>query len=316
MTADELRKLLNFPDWMKEFMSSIPIIKIIVYDTLVTSELPKQLLQSRGSFEAIIPFPFRSRRLKAQGGPDMIFLRNLFRYDGHILNNPVLGEFTQDIDFQNAKKAVTQIGEILLNYISRTASSRVFEIEEQKKFSNSVKNFFSRNTTPERTTRVHNIPWKKIIYSQLASLQLIQGKYVEAQKNFKLFASQIDSLNLPGIKYSALYMAAILNTIIPGQINQLEPMIADILVNIASTNNLRFILYVPILTYELHAAMGNDALAQKLCRKTLDKIRQIWMGTSPSKLLITALVNERLAGFIREDQPDLDSDSNFITSIF
>ena len=302
MNADELRKLLNFPDWMKEFLSAIPIVKVIVYDTLVVSEPSKELTQSRGSFEAVIGFPFRSRRINAPGGPDMIYLRNLFRFDGNVLNNPNLGKFTQDIDFQNVKKAVTRIEEIVRQYINRTISARTFEIEEQNKFANSFKSFFSRNSAPERVTKVLSIPWKKIIYSQTAALFLIQGKYVEAQKYYKLFAAQIESMNLHFIRLSALFIAAILDTVIPNQLKDMPPLITDIINNINKSNNLRFIMYVPILTFEMYAAIGDGATALKLCKKTIDKVRQLWVGASQSKILFTALLNERLAGLTREDR--------------
>ena len=302
MTADELRKLLSFPEWMKDFLTSVPIVKVVVYDTLLSSDIPKEATQGRGSFESVIPFPFRTRNLKNTTGPDMINVRNLFRYDGNILNNKNLCNYLTDADFQNAKNAIVELSKVVQQYINRTISASVFEIEEQKKFSNSVKNFFSRNSAPERKTSVYGIPWKKIIYSRLAALYLITGKYQESQKNYKLFISQIEQLNLPFIKYSAMFIMGLLCTMIPNQLKEMPEIITNIVTNVHTTNNLRFVLYVPILSYEIHAALGDDINARQLCKKTLDKIRQVWLGTTKSKILITALINERLAGFTREDR--------------
>ena len=57
--ADEIKKLLQFPAWMKEFITDIPIIRIVFYDGLVQKS-PEQ--HPSGSFAQVIPIMFRSRQ--------------------------------------------------------------------------------------------------------------------------------------------------------------------------------------------------------------------------------------------------------------
>lgn len=299
--AEELRKLLNFPEWMKEFLTTIPIVKVVVYDTLVSSDAPKEMTQGRGSFEEVIAFPFRTRTAKSTTTPDMVVARNLFRFDGHIINDPKFCQYLTDLDFTNSRNAVTRLYEVVEKYIKRTISARMFEIEEQNKFSNSVKNFFkSKNSVPERVTHVYQIPWKKIIYSQLASLFLITGKYADAQKNYDLFIKNLD--NQPTLRANAHFIVALTHLVLPMQgSQQFKKDVIDILSYIASTNNLRLILFVPMLAIEMHSAVGEDDLALGLCKKLLDNIRRLWQGASHNKILITALAYERFAGLTRND---------------
>ncbi|EAY19088.1 hypothetical protein TVAG_189790 [Trichomonas vaginalis G3] len=310
MSAEELRRLISFPEWMKEFLTTIPIVKVVVYDTLISREIPKELTSGRGSFEEVIGFPFRTRTNKSPDGPDMITARNLFRYDGHILNDPRFCNNLTDTDFANAKSAVQKIYENVERYIKRTISARMFEIEENNKFSNSVKNFFkSKNAAPERVTRVLQIPWKKIIYSQLAALFFITGKYADAQKNYDLFIKNLD--NLPVLRANAHFMIALSHLVLPLQGTQhFKRDISELLHYIGSTNNLRLILYFPLICTEIHAALGEEELALTLIKKSYDIIRKLWQGTSPNKILVLALIHERYAGLTRNDHKSWSLTSN------
>jgi len=297
LSPNEIRSALPFPDWMKEFLLSIPVVRVIVYDTLVKSEMPKEINGPRGGFHRLMPFPFRTRRMNQGGGIEIGKLQNLFRYDLSIVNNPNLGQFISEQDILNVNKFISTLqNEVVLPSIDILIKSLVVEAENYNKLTSSIKSWFNKGSVPEPVTAVLGIPRKKIVYSFIGGLYLITGQYSESQKAYKSFVSLIEGSNCHYQRLSSMFVSSILNCVIPNNTNLVETGIAAILSEIHLPNSVQFLLYVPLLMIEFHSAMGEITAAQKLCKATLSKISKLWNGSQINKQIVSSVLMERLAG--------------------
>ena len=297
---DEVRKMLDFPAWMREFVRDIPVVHVVVYDQLIVSKVPEDTTGQKGSFDGLFGLGMRSRKLDSPGEIDRVTLRNLFQYDDALLNNKNLCAYLSENDLNVAKKLLKDIGGIARNMIDRMIRTHEFEIEKSKDLGNRLKGFFGKKA-PERLTDYMQLPWKKVVMLKLGALYMITEQYENARKTYKMFNSSIKDGRFPALRRFAMMMAA-LASYIPHGSGAFKELLVDVISNIADLKSVRFLLLVPILAMEFHADAGEYVDACAVCKQALSKIRSHWSGNKEMKDLFTALLLERLAGLTQAER--------------
>lgn len=291
--ADEIKKLLQFPAWMNEFITDIPIIRIVVYDGLVTKTADK--LPS-GSFAQVIPLIFRSRQEDSPSDLEDFYLENLFKYDEKLLKFPNFCKYLTKTDFENIREALSNI----YNYISNNLETNIKTLELVYKQS---KSFFGKKQV-ERF--VQGIPWAKLSRLQIAAYFLALQKNEEARKYYKLFIKEMQQAN--ELRLYAQFMSAIciVNSSNP---QEFKESIIEIMRDINYARSLRFLMMVPLLSTEFHSSVNEKGDAFILLKHAIAKITLFWNGNIPMKSLFLALFHERLAGLCSDRKNSL-----FLTS--
>ncbi|OHT08422.1 hypothetical protein TRFO_23108 [Tritrichomonas foetus] len=280
--VDEIRKLVQFPQWMNDFIHEIPIVQIVVTDGLV-SKTPK-IDKIKTEFAKTIPLVFRTRLADSETDIEDFFLRNLFKYDEKLLSAPNFCKFLTKNDFENVRQTITGIYNVCSGYLD--GNIRFIEHEFKQ-----AKSFFNKKKLPDHL--VQGVPWNKLAKLKLAAYYLNSQKYELARKYYKSFAK--DSSNLPELKLNAMFMASICVVNSSNQ-HQFKELTNDILANIHQAKSIRFLLMVPLISCEFHASVNERDDAFNILRSAVSKITKFWNGNVPMKSLFVAMIYERWAG--------------------
>ena len=298
--ADEVKKMLSFPQWMMEFVKDIPVVHVVVYDGLIVSKKPDDCSGPKGVFDGLFGLAVRSRKADSPGEIDRVTLRNLFEYDEALMNNSQLCAYLSESDLEVGKKLLKDIATIARTFMDRMMRTHEFEIEKSKELGNRLKGFFGKKA-PERLTDYMQIPWKKVVILKLAAMYMITGQYDSARKTYKMFCSSIKDGRFPSLRLFAQLMAA-LASYIPQGSGAFKEQLVDVIANIAHMKSVRLLLLVPILAMEFHADAGEYIDACAVCRQAISKIRMHWQGNKEMKFLFLALLYERLAGMTQAER--------------
>lgn len=268
LTANEIRPSLVFPLWMKEFVTTIPIYNIILYNAN-----DKQLLPT----------------IKPQSSFSDIF------YLGY--SEPYSMDFVG-----NLKIILNSIYSSIISSLTNQIQQLTAENEKNLQLKNRVKMWMKKKNPNEKVTKVLNIPYRKIIRIQLGCYLLIQRRYQEARKIFKKFISSIKEL-FPEQSLLAQYLMAISSLELPEGDKKFREGINSILLNMTFSKNPIFLLYVPTIVGELRMNQGNLPVSIQMYRDVIRKMSTDWKFTKmpqEQQDLFIALYNERLAGIYME----------------
>lgn len=317
---DEVRKSIKFPKWMLEFITDVPILRVVVYDGLVVSDPPSDSTGPRGAFSGLIGMRFRTKRQNAPNGIDPVTLRNLFRYDANLTSNPQFCSFLTTADIDAAKKILQTARQISTLYIQQTLKTHKFEIDNAKQLKNRIKGMFAKRA-PDRLTSHLQVPWRKILYLKLGALYMISGQYENAKSNYEHFYKSTHETFFPALRLQALYNMCMACTMIPEGIRVFKEGMDRLLSVISSAGSIKFLLVVPSICIEFNEtlAVGKEATFRssesiKYCRTAIRKINELWSGNQPMRNLFLALFSERLSGLILRSNDGHDRHSLFTLS--
>ena len=313
---EDVRKSIPFPNWMLEFVADIPVIRVVVYDGLLVSKPPNDVSAPRGAFTQLIGLCFRSRRVGTAGAIDPVDLRNLFRYDEHLLANPQFCGFLSNSDLEKCRQVIRTVYQTGISYIEQNLKTYQLQIENAKKFNNRVKGWFS-NKAPERVTQHLQIPWRKILYVIVASFEMLLGRYEVARKNYLNFNTSIHDGRFPELRIFSVFHAAMASIMIPEGMRQFKENLDNVIVDIQHARSIRFLLMAPLIGIEFNnyeatspSSRGNDSAfraneALRLCEVGIRKVTALWTGNIPMKMLFLAFFLERYAGLLRKEKLSL-----------
>ncbi|KAH0785523.1 Carbohydrate-binding family 6 protein [Histomonas meleagridis] len=300
-TPTDVIHSIAFPQWMNEFVSGIPIVRVIVYDGLVTSASNT----SKGQFKEIYHLCFRTRHIDMSAPMDKVTLQNLFKYDTHLTKSD---DFFSDVgqsDVKSVKDFLNILHKIITADIEITIKSHDFEIEGMNTVSNKLKNLFSKNV-PERVTDYHSIPWKIIIHQKIASLHMILGNYDNSRKSFheasNLYSSnkQHNDLRLHCL---LLHTFSCINK--QNFLSHLKDGITYLMSHIAEARSVRFLIMVPLLVAEFYSSLFDYNQSCQLYKLAINKIKKLWSGNIDIRSTILGLLYERLAGLTQDKNHSL-----------
>jgi len=295
LVCDEIRQMIPIPFWMREFVLSVPIIRVIVYDGTEHLKEPEDAKGPRHGFEQVVTLCFKDR--SSSSPVDPVLLRDFFRYDYKIFSNPNLSKSLYQADIDNLKSLIGNVySSLMVPYIEKTISSLLFEIENSKNLKNVVKNWFKKKT-PERLTQHLSIPWSKLIFLQLGSMYMMIENYVEAQKCFKQFSSDFD-IPKPILQYRSLFLEALCFKMIPKNHSQYWDSVGFLTDNLVASQDIRFLLSVPLVIIEMLCSKGNYEDAIPYIMNYVIIVSKYWTGTISIKNLVLGMVTERLAGVL------------------
>lgn len=313
---DDVRKSIPFPSWMLEFVTDIPIVRIVVYDGLLVSKPPNDASAPRGAFAQLIGLCFRSRRVGTPGGIDPVDLRNLFRFDEQLFSHPQFCGFLSNSDLDKCRQVIKTIYQIATSFIDQSLKTYLLQIENSKKLNNRVKGWFS-NKAPDRVTQHLQVPWRKILYLLVASFQMLMGRYELARKNYLSFNTSIHDGRFPELRIFSVFQAAMASVMIPDGMKQFKENLDDVIVNIQQARSVRFLLMVPLLGIEFNYSESTSpsspninttfraSEALRLCDIGIRKGTALWTGNMPMKSLFLAFFRERYAGLLRKERLSL-----------
>lgn len=307
--VDEVRKSIPFPNWMLEFVTDIPIIRIVVYDGLLVSKPPSDVNAPRGAFAQVIGLCFRSRRMNTAGAIDPVDLRNLFRYDEHLSQNPQFCGFLSNTDLERCRAVVKNVYQTSMAYIEQSLKTYQLQIENAKKLNNRVKGWFN-NKAPDRVTQHLQVPWRKILYVIVGSFQMLMGRYELAKKNLLHFNTSIHDGRFPELRIFSSFQAAMASVMLPDGMKSFKEILDDVIINIQQARSIRFLLMAPLLGIEFNDFESTNSLfraneAIRLCEVGIRKISALWTGNMPKKSLFLAFFFERYAGLLRKNRVSL-----------
>ena len=279
--VDEIRKLLQFPEWMNEFISDIPIVRLIVFDGL-NEKIPSSV--SGGAFARGVPLLFRSRNEDQEGDLEEWYLKNIFKYDERLLQTQNFCKYLNKSDFDAVRTAITQIHDVCSKYIQNNAAVLEYEFKQSK-------SFFSKKKLSEQP--VQGIPWNKLAHLRLASYYILLQNYEGSRKHYRSFVKA--SMPYPILRLHAQFMAAICVVNDSNQ-HRFKEQVAEIFQFIHLSKSIRFLLMVPLLTAEFHASVNEKSDAFFIIRRAVEKITKYWNGNQQMKNLFLALMHERMAG--------------------
>jgi tetratricopeptide (TPR) repeat protein len=295
----EVLKAIEFPFWMGEFVSDIPIIRIVVYDGLITSQPPPDCSAPKGAFDSLFGLCFRTRRLTSPGPIAPVDLRTFFQYDEQLLASPNLCGYIGNADVEAARSVLKSIATIVRPKLDQLIRTHEFEVDSGKHIGARLKGFFTKKA-PERITDHLGIPWRKAVHLRLAGLYFCRQEFEQARKNYRAFISSLHEGQFLELKVSAQFLCAVASILLPGGAALFREGIKDVVQTIATAKSIRFLLMVPIVACEFHADAGEYNDATTLCRKAIAKITQLWTGNLEMKVVMLALFHERLAGMTRD----------------
>ncbi|OHT04242.1 hypothetical protein TRFO_28285 [Tritrichomonas foetus] len=298
---EEVRKSINFPEWMQEFVNEIPIVRIVVYDGLLVSKPPADCNAPRGAFSQVIPLCFRTRRHGSPGEIDPVTLRNLFKYDEKLMEHPQFCGFLSDSDLDNCKQVIKSIYQVAVSNIEQTLRTHQYEIENSKQLSNRVKGWFSKKA-PDRLTDFKQVPWRKVIVLKVAALELLLGRYESARKNYKLFNSSIHDGRFQELRVFSLYMAAMASVMLPDGTRMFREVMDDVMSNIQAARSIRFLIMAPAIAIEFFDYLMRPEISLYMCRMAITKINILWTGNQTIKSLFLGMFFERLAGLMKDQR--------------
>ena len=299
--AEEVRKSIKFPDWMQEFVGDIPIVRIVVYDGLLVSKPPDDVNAPRGAFSQLIGMCFRTRRLGTSGAIDPVTLRNMFKYDSNLMENPNFCGYLSNADIDACKKIIADIYKVCSSYIEQALRTHQFEYENSKQFSNRVKGWFSKKA-PDRVTDYKQVPWRKIILLKMGALHMVLGRYEAARSLYKQFSKSIHDGRFPEIVVFSLFMAGMASAMLQDGVRLFRELVEDVMAGIQSAKSIRFLIMVPCIAIEFFDYFMRNEFSLYFCRLAITKINILWNGNQQMKSLFLALFYERYAGLMREQR--------------
>lgn len=302
-TPDEVRKSLTFEKWMKEFILEIPIVKVVVYDGLVTSKISDDSLR-KGLFFDVFSLKIRTRRAGAKGEVDKVTLNNLFKFDPDLRKNEKLYEFLTQADIDSCKDLLKKIYEIVKKYFERSLKTHEAEVENMNTISSKFKGLFSKNNC-QRITDYLGIPWKMIIHLKIASINMLIGNYKQAKKAYDEFVSLTAGKNLAELRLFGVLMSTIAGINLNNRKQLLKEGIGDIMSHISDCRSIRFLMLIPVLGIEFHTAYGEFRDACTLCNLAIRKITKLWSGNQEIKNIVLALFYERYGGLAQDQRHSL-----------
>jgi tetratricopeptide (TPR) repeat protein len=296
--ADEVRRALDLPQWMREFAPDVPIVHIVLYDGLIVSQPPRECSGPMESFAALFGLCFRTRRLDSPGALDPALLRRLFQFDAHLLGSPNFCGFLSQADLDSARQVLRRIVSLAKACLDQLTKAYDQEIENAKQLSSRVKGLFAKKT-PEKVSEYMGIPWRKLIYLRLAGIYMITRQYELARRSYKAFAGSLHDGQFSEQRIAAQFMAGVA-AVTPLGLGPFKEAVLEVLPQIAQARSIRFLLFVPVLACEFHAAKGEFPEASSVCRKAIVKVSQLWSGNLEMKSVVLGLLYERLAGLTQD----------------
>ena len=295
-SRDTIPQMLPLPTWMLEFFKKIPVVNLFVYDGMVSSKVPDSF--KKEDFDLSLPLPVRSRKSKEDAKANKEMFTDIFSRNSEIVASIIKANWIGKTEVDATKEVIERIRkEVVIPTINKSIQQLLQTIENSKKMSNVLKGFFKKKE-PEQTTTVLSIPIKKIVYLQLASLYMITENYVEAEKNFKLFASMIEDAYLYKIKLRSLFHAMVCNFINTKSVANKADYKA-IMEQIATANSVRLMLEVPLLYAEFCFYANDFDLMSEILFHTISTIKNLWKGNIPIREMILALIFDRVAGITK-----------------
>ena len=283
---------------MNEFINyrHIKIIHLVVYDGLVSSQVPKDAQGSQPGFDRLCGLKIRSQP-KGPTGLDSVFRNKSFQYDQH-LSNEHFGEFLNNNDIESVKTFLSDLYKTIIEPdIALAMKTLEMEIETAKQFRNRLKSMFNKNNT-ERMTQYGNFSWKLLTHLHLAGLRMISGRYFEAFKEYHEFISHSEKIYSLSIQRVDAYFTSSL-----GLTDGFRSGIADTIRNIPQSKSVRHLMLVPGFASEMHASENEWEEAIFLLGKMITKIRNLWKGDDNKKALFLAMVYERYSALVAVSKP-------------
>jgi tetratricopeptide (TPR) repeat protein len=294
-SAADVRRALDVPPWMREFVPEIPVIRLVIYDGLMVSQPPQDCQGAKGDFDSLLGFQFRSRRSGTSGEIDPATLRKLFQYDERLLASHNLCVCLGLSDLDLARTLLRTIAALLKPKVEQFLKGMESRIEYSKQFGTRLKGLFKQKVA-DRLTDHLGVPHRKIVYLRLASLYFMFRQYEQARKNYKSFISSLHEGQFPELRVHAQFLSAMSSLPLPNGSHLFKEGVHDVMQVISHAKSARFLLMVLSIGSEFLAQNGEPHEAMLLCREAIDKINRLWSWNPDTKMVMLALFYERLAG--------------------
>lgn len=293
-TTDSLRNKLNTPQWMKEFITVIPIMHIVLYDGLKHSKPPDEIKKIRSPFDALFFLGINTREPDQPGAIEAVKLRTWFRYDLEMLERPGFCSYLSNTDITNIKKVLITIFDFTTANIDRQINGHNFEIDNGKKLKNKMKKLFDKKDV--RVTKYGSVPYRKVIRLKVGSFYLITHRYVEARKTYKDFVKVLHEGTFPQLKLYANSMAALCCIMIPEKLQFFNRNMNRSISSNWVSKNARFTIIFPVLASEFHFDKSESSEAFQILKLAIGRMSSSFPVKEPFRSLFTALLYERAAG--------------------
>jgi tetratricopeptide (TPR) repeat protein len=299
-TADGVRQALEWPPWMREFVPDVPIVHVVLYDGLIVSQPPTECAGPRGSFDALYGLCFRTRRLDSPGALDPAAVRALFQYDAQLSGAPNFCGFLSQADIDAARHVLRQVAALARTRVAQLLRQYDQEIENAKLLSSRMKGLFGKKA-PEKVSEHLGIPWRKLVHLRIAGIHMATHQYELARRSYKSFVGSFHEGQFAELRIAAQFMMGVAAVPTAG-LGPFKEAVVEVLKTISQARSIRFLLMVPVLACEFHAAIGELPEAASVCSKAISRVNQLWSGNLEMKAVMLALLYERLAGLTQHPQ--------------
>lgn len=297
LSAKDIKNRLKLPKWMQEYQTQIPILHLIIHD----KKGPKynEAKNLKGDFDDKFVLTVNTRE---QSDPpvEQKLIQKHFALSPDFIKRPGFCSTFNDQDFRRTGEVVFFIYSKIKSFIDSLIQNIENEVMNAKQIKNRLKEWLKKGKKVDKTSAYMNVPLRKLIRIKLASLYMITGRYREARKMYKEFYMSLKNGIFPDLRIFGEYMANIAIADQPDEQKKFHDGIQNVLNNIGlAGKNIRFIMMVPTLVSEIYAANMEYDEAMKLLILTIDKIMVYWNGNPNIRIVILAMLYERIAGLSR-----------------
>lgn len=290
--VDALRGSLALPEWMLSFVDQIPVIRIIVLDSTETVsdeniKFPKGKFNATFTLPVLLPGPPIS--------PERI--RELFKFDDEILLDAENSLRVTATDLERAEAMMGRVRAVTDTFIK--ARIDVLKKEENKKRLPGLVKRKRRHTTDS----VMGVAAKKIRHLRLASMLYMDERTAEAKKAYKYFAASLKD-GFKEMRWFGKFMKVMCFPFLETEKKKFRYGLSKVMNRIPRMRDVLFMVAIPMLFAEFAAAdmEFDDAIAD--LRFVIENVLPRLAGRAEDKHLITALLHERLAGFVQSPKKE------------
>ncbi|KAH0786915.1 hypothetical protein GPJ56_009161 [Histomonas meleagridis] len=298
-SADDVRKLIKFPEWMVEFKSTIPILHIVIQDKSSENSKPP-----KGSFDELFCVTIEFNK-STPTTPTHNTLTNFFSHHPNF-DDPDFCKNLNDSDLVKLNDSLPIIRSLQKMHIDPFLQQCESTITNSKQLKNRLKGWIQKGKKPDKTTVYMGIPMRKITRLQLASLYMITGRYKEARSMYKEFYMSLKNGIFPDLRLFGEFMAALSASAQPNMQKKFHDGINSVFndMNI-TTQNIRFVTMIPLLIAEIYQVTHNRSEAIKLLIKATDNIMVFSSFNPQIRTALIALIYERISGLEKSKKKSL-----------